>query len=498
MKLDSPEAHDTERRAAAVSTPPVPRPAAEATQASASERVPRGGALLVVLLLGQAMSNMDHSMVNVAAPVLRQGLGLSGAWLQMVITGYSLSYAVLLVTGARLGGDHGPRRLFLIGLTILTAGSLGCSVAPTVGALVALRVVQGVGAAMMMPQVLSIIQRQYDGAARARALGYYAMILAVGVTAGQLVGGALVTMNVFGLSWRSAFLAHVVVGSALLVGAHRVLPRISMTARHTLDIHGVLLLSVSMVLLVIPLTFGREARWPAWTWVSMALGALGVVAFAPWERAVSRRGRTPLLDLGVLSPPGVKAGLWVVFAVMGQYGGFLFGITLHLQSGLGYTPIASGLTFSVYALGFTLVSLGWSRLPERIQRWTPSGGLLAMAAANVALGIAVRSGWLLGLTLPLLAIAGAGHGAAFGPLVNRLMMRVKPEHAPLLSGLLTTATQLAVVAGVASLGSVYLAIARGAASSAEALAIVAFAIAALCVVSTVGSVRVATSSLHRR
>jgi hypothetical protein len=196
-----------------------------------------------------------------------------------------------------------------------------------------------------------------------------------------------------------------------------------------------------------------------------------------------------------VSPRGVKAGLLVVFVGMVQFGGFLFTVTLHLQSGLGYSALGSALNFIAYSGGFGLVNLTWARLPERIQRWTPTGGLLLMAAADVLLGVAVWSGWQLAVVLPLLFVAGSGHGFAFGPLVNQMAARVQGKHASALSGLVTTAVQLAVVVGVATLGSLYLATAQdgSAASSVHGVSLVASTIAVVAALSVIGSIRLALS-----
>lgn len=453
--------------------------------------------MLLVLLLGQIITSVDGSIANVAGPSIRRGLELSGAQLQLVIGAYILAYGVLLVLGARLGDDYGPARLFTLGVGLFTLASLVCGLAPTTAVLIGARAVQGVGAALLVPQVLSLIQRHFEGRARARALGYYSLILAVGVSAGQLLGGAIIGANVLGLGWRPAFLINVPVGLALLLAARTALPRTPGTGRQRLDLAGVMALCLPMLLLMVALMFGHEVGWAAWTWAGMLLGLLGLAGFVAIERAVARRGGNPILDLGVLAPRGIVPGLAVVFVLMGQYGGFLFVVTLHLQSGLGFGVLAAGLTFCAYALGFALVNLNWARLPERVQRWTPSGALIGLALADVLFGLSVRSGWRPGAALPLLALAGAGHGAGYGPLVNQMVLRVRERDGAALSGLVTTATMLAEVVGVATLGSLYLGTAQlgSPSSSAAALALVAFTIGAAALLSALAAVRLATSPL---
>ncbi|WP_433114573.1 MFS transporter [Micromonospora sp. CA-246542] len=178
---------------------------------------------LVVLLTGQAMASMDTSIAAVAAPTIRLDLAGPPALAQLVLAGYTLAFAVLVVAGARLGSRHGPARVFLLGLTGFTVASLACGLAPGPVTLVGVRVVQGAMAALMVPQVLALIQATYVGAARGRAIGAYSLILALGVAAGQVAGGLLVTLDAGGLAWRTAFLVNVPVGAVLLVAGRRAL-----------------------------------------------------------------------------------------------------------------------------------------------------------------------------------------------------------------------------------------------------------------------------------
>jgi MFS family permease len=177
-----------------------------------------------VVLAGQFMAVLDASVVNVAAPSIHASLHTSGAGLQLVIAGYVITYAVLLVTGARLGDILGHRRMFLGGLAAFTLASLGCGLATSTGMLVTLRFVQGAGAAAMIPQVLSLIQRTFDGPARGRPMRLYAAVLAGAAVTGQVVGGVLVSANLFGGTWRPVFLLNVPIGVILFLAGLRVLP----------------------------------------------------------------------------------------------------------------------------------------------------------------------------------------------------------------------------------------------------------------------------------
>ncbi|WP_177313954.1 MFS transporter, partial [Burkholderia ubonensis] len=286
--------------------------------------------MLPLLLIGQGMAAMDTSIVNVAAPALRADLGISGALLQLVVAGYILAYAVFLITGARLGDDYGYRRLFVTGLAIFTVSSLACGVAPGTWLLIVGRIAQGVGAAMLVPQVMSLIQRSFEGPARARAIGCYSMILGLGSTAGQALGGVIITADFAGLSWRPAFLINVPIGIVLLASARSVLPALAGPERRKLDLAGVALLTGAMLLIVVPLTFGHDVGWPAWVWASLAAGVIGVASFLRFERALAQRGGSPLLSLDAVLATGIRPGLAVVSIGFIGYGGWLFACALYL------------------------------------------------------------------------------------------------------------------------------------------------------------------------
>ncbi|KWA85858.1 MFS transporter [Burkholderia ubonensis] len=451
--------------------------------------------MLPLLLIGQGMAAMDTSIVNVAAPALRADLGISGALLQLVVAGYILAYAVFLITGARLGDDYGYRRLFVTGLAIFTVSSLACGVAPGTWLLIVGRIAQGVGAAMLVPQVMSLIQRSFEGPARARAIGCYSMILGLGSTAGQALGGVIITADFAGLSWRPAFLINVPIGIVLLARARSVLPALAGPERRKLDLVGVALLTGAMLLIVVPLTFGHDVGWPAWVWASLAAGVIGVATFLRFERALAQRGGSPLLGLDAVLATGIRPGLAVVSIGFIGYGGWLFACALYLQTGLGFSPMISGFVFAAYAFGFGISNVSWSKLPARLLRFTPAVALIAMAAANLAFGMTARhAGWVAAAMVPLLFCAGASHGLTFGTTVNQMTQRTAPQHAPALSGLVTTSVQLSIVIGVAALGAIYLAVAAPGAhlASARAIADVTFAIGALALVAIACSLRLAT------
>src|SRR5580693_6567422 len=414
----------------------------------APRRLAAPGVLLAIVLTGQFMAVLDASVVNVAAPAIHADLHASGAGLQLVIAGYVITYAVLLVTGARLGDIVGHRRMFLAGLALFTVASLGCGLATSTGMLVALRFIQGAGAAAMIPQVLSLIQRTFTGTSRAGAMRLYAAVIAGGAVAGQIVGGLLVTANLFGSGWRAVFLINVPIGVALLATGGRLLPHGARDQGRGLDPVGLALLTPAAVALVLPLVLGQPEHWPVWGWICLAASAVLFGLFAVVERRLEARGGAPLIPGRVLSLPGVTLGVAALFVAMAVFGGFFFALALHLQGGLGDTPLRAGLIFAPSAATFALVSLNWQRLPRQ---W--HGGLIIAGFAAYAAGLLCAAGLLHYLAL---ALTGAGMAAAFSPLMTAVLMRVPVADAADATGVVVTVNQLALVIGVATFGTLYL------------------------------------------
>jgi MFS family permease len=440
---------------------------------------------LAVLLLGQFMCIIDVLVTNVAMPSIAASLHASGASLQLVVGGYTIAYAMLLITGARLGDRYGRRRTYLAGVLIFTTASLACALAPDSQALIGFRLVQGTGAAVLVPQVFSIIQLNFTGSARARALSAYAAVLSAGAVTGLVLGGVVVTADLFGTGWRPVFAINVPIGIVLAAAVPRLVPPDAPVGRSKkLDLAGLTAAACAVLLIVLPLVLGHEEGWPAWGFGCIAAGAALAAGFVLIERRVAARGGDPLLNLAVLRAPALPSGLVTLAATQIGYGGLLFAYTLYLQAGLGESALRAGLTYLPFAAVFGLAGYNWRRLPAPARRvLVPAGltvGILAYLALAAGLHSAGSHGGITALTWTGLAAVGLGLGLSVSPLLTQSLTHVPAARAADASGLLTTTVQLGQLLGVAAIGSVYLSRAgSSAATSAAAMSGTALWLAAL-------------------
>jgi MFS family permease len=412
-----------------------------------------------VILAGQFMANMDTAIINVATPSIGRTLHASGAELQLTVSVYVLATAMLLITAARMGTLFGYRRIFLIGLATFTLASLACGMAPNVLTLIVARIVQGFGAALLVAQVISGIQRTLTGHERTKAIGTYTLTLSIAAVVGQILGGLLITMNVLGLAWRPLFLINVPIGIVLFALALAVMPRDEKYygARPSIDWIGVALLGASMLLMILPLTVGREMRWPPWTILSLLASVAGTAAFFLWQRRLGRLNCSPLLNLALFREPGVVPGLGTQMLARVTYFTLLFVLALYVQNGLGESALVSGLSLILWVLSYGVAGPIYPRLPQRIAILCGPLGALVTAAAFGATALAAAlhaaDGWLLAV---LLGGGGFGFGLLQTALTTQLTSAIPKERAPDLSGVIATTVPLCAVIGIATYGSVYI------------------------------------------
>ncbi|WP_369236991.1 MFS transporter [Streptomyces sp. R21] len=419
---------------------------------------------LFTVLLGAALPLIDFFIVNVALPTIGRDLSASEAVLELVVAGYGVSYAVLLVLGGRLGDLFGRRRLFLGGMAAFGITSLACGLAPSAWTLVAARVAQGAAAAAMLPQVLATIQSTTTGPRRAKAMGLYGATAGLSMVAGQILGGVLVAADIAGTGWRSVFLVNVPVVLVGLVLAARAVPETRSQRPEPIDGAGTVLLAVALLTLLAPLTEGRAAGWPLWTWLSLVAFPFAAAAFWFVERREDRSGRTPLVPPSLFATLSLRRGLVLIVPFSIGFSGFMFVIAVALQRGAGLGPVPAGLALAPMAVVFFVVSLCGPRLVARYgTRVVTAGGLIQAVGVALLVLAAWRSWPDLGVVelLPGAAVAGAGQALQLPVIFRIILSEVPPARAGVGSGVMITTQQSALALGVATLGTLFLSLVPG-------------------------------------
>jgi EmrB/QacA subfamily drug resistance transporter len=410
--------------------------------------------VFAVAITANIMDLMDATIVNVAGPSIRHALGGSTSSLQWLPAGYTLAFSVWLITGARLGDMFGRRRLFLIGSAGFTVMSAACSAAPSMAALIVFRVLQGSFGALMVPQGFGMLKEVFDEDEMTKVFGAYGPMLGLSTLAAPILAGALIEANLWGIGWRLVFLINVPIGIAAFVGAIRVLPRTIAHPGIRLDTGGMALIGAGLTAIIYPLIQGRADGWPAWTFVSLAAGAILIVAFLLWER---RLHGDPLIEPGLLANRTYTSGLLVGFAFFGAFGGLLLCVSLFAQLGEGFSPIHAGLTLMAMVVGmFAGMGAGFS-LVRRLGRHLLHLGVVIVGAGTVILALTVtgaRTASTLDLA-PGLLLIGVGAGISMGQLFDFILAGVGMDEVGSATGVVEAMQQLASAVGVAVLGTIF-------------------------------------------
>ena len=416
---------------------------------------------LAVILTGTFVFILDFFVVNVALPDIQRSLHASAAAIEWLVSGYALTSASLLVCGGRLGDHYGRRRCFCIGLAAFVLASALCALAPDPGFLIAARLVQGAGGAIMAPNIMSILGMTYTGRDRVRAISVYGMVMGIAAVGGQLIGGALIDANVAGLGWRAIFWVNVPIGLAALAAAWRLVPESRAANAGHLDLPGMALLAAGLVAIVLPLADGRQQGWPAWSWACLALGPLLLALFAVYLRQASRHGRQPLLDPAIFAVRSLRVGLTVQALFWCQQAASYLLLALFLQQGRGLGALESGAVFSVLAAGYLLTSLRAPALTVRFGRRVIAIGAVCGAVGDLLL---VLAAWHWGVGGPLVALfpglflLGAGQGLCITPLTTTVLSHADARTAGSITGALSTAQQVGNAIGVAVSGVIFFAL----------------------------------------
>jgi EmrB/QacA subfamily drug resistance transporter len=436
-------------------------------RASRAERHPF--LVLAIVLTSVFVQLLDVSIVNVAIPSIQQDIGASFGAIQLVIAGYQLAFACLLITGGRLGDIFGRKKLFMVGMATFTVASALCGLAQGETQLVLARILQGAGSGLMFPQVLAVIQVTVPPKDRGKAFGVFGATIGIATILGPLLGGVLISLDLFGTDWRMIFLVNIPIGVLALVAAALELPDSRAPDAPQLDVPGALLVTAGLLLLVYPLTEGREKGWPAWIVLMLAASPPVLAGFLALQRRKTAAGRSPLLLMTLFGNKSFRAGLVLSLVFFAGIPAFFFTFGLYLQIGLGFTPLHAGLTSLPFAVASGIASSRSDALAKRLGTGVLRLGALALAASMVVNVVVLHlagsdlHSWEIG---PFLLLSGFGLGCFIAPLTNLVLAGIQGREAGSASGVLSTSQQVGGALGVALIGIVLFGFLGSGASSA--------------------------------
>jgi EmrB/QacA subfamily drug resistance transporter len=420
---------------------------------------PNRWAALAVLLTGAFLAPLDFFIVNVAMPSITTGLHATAADVQLVISGYAVMYAVLLITGGRLGDIFGRKTVFLIGLTGFALASAFCGLAWSPLTLILARLLQALAAAAMAPQALASVHALFTPHERGRALSIYGITIGLSSAIGQLLGGALVQADIGGLGWRLVFLINLPIAVVAALAAIPLLRETHGQIRPRLDLDGIVLSSVALTVFVLPLIEGRERGWPWWSIVMLLTTPLFVELFRRHEIRLAKAGGDPLIAIEVFQARGLLRGLVAIMTLYAMATFFLI-YSIYLQSALHFSALQAGLAILPFTAGFLM----GSTYSPAIGRWmgtaAPSLGFAVSAGGGVS--TALVAAWFpagvmppLALMTPALLLIGFGMGLSMPTMVRVIVERVEPRRAGLVGGMVNSMVQVGAAVGMAILGGLF-------------------------------------------
>ncbi len=413
-------------------------------------------------LVAGFMSLLDVSIVSVALPSIQRGLGTSPSGVQWIVSGYALAFGLMLVPAGRLGDALGRRRMFLMALGGFVLFSAAAGAAPTMGLLIAARILQGLSAGALAPQNSALIQQLFSGAERGRAFGFFGATVGISTAAGPVAGGVILALAGEPDGWRWIFFVNIPIGALALLLAARLLPKGGGAGRRGhMDLTGVALLGGGVLAVMLPLVLTESGGLRTLWWL-FPVGAALLVVFVVWERRVAARGGQPLLDVRLLrGTPGYASGAALGTAYFVGFSGIWLVLALYFQNGLGYTPLQSGLAVTSFALGSAASAAVGGRLVERFGRLLTVTGLsmvvggLSVTAVVLRLAPAGSAGWA--VAVPLL-VAGVGGGWVITPNTTMTLRCVPVTMAGSAGGALQTGQRVGSAIGTALLAGVFYAV----------------------------------------
>lgn len=423
------------------------------TSFSSAEADPRRWLALSVLLTGAFLPILDFNVVNLALPAIQQSLAASSSEVQFVISAYATTYAVFLITGGRLGDWLGRKRMFMVGVTGFTLASLLCGLAWSPGVLIAGRILQGLMATAMAPQVLASIRVLFGPTEQAKALALYGATFGLANIVGQILGGVLVSTQPFGFTWQAIFLINIPIGVTAFIGAAVFLRDSKADSAQRIDLGGVLLLSAALGFLVYPLVEGRELGWPLWILAMLAASPTILFAFLRFEKRLVERGGSPLVDVSLFQKPGFATGV-VMALLYYMLSAFYLTFSVYLQHGLRMSPIDAGLQTLPFGTGYFLTSFAAAKLMQWLGSRALTLGFLIQIFGFGAVSLSVSG--LLNIEISVgLVTAGAGFGIVMPSVIKAVIGGIDSRFSGLASGIVISTFQIGAALGVAIIGGAF-------------------------------------------
>ncbi|WDA12211.1 MULTISPECIES: MFS transporter [Paracoccus] len=415
-------------------------------------------AATVLLLMGNFMNLIDVSIVNVALPSIRTDLGASETQIEWISAAYVLAFAVGLLPCGRFGDKLGRKRLFLSGVGLFTLASVLCGLAPDINVLIGARALQGIGGAMMVPQVMAIMHVIFPPEQKAKAFALAGVVISLGAVTGPLLGGVLISGNLYGLEWRPIFLVNLPVGLLVVLAGFWLIPRLESSRDMAIDWWGVGLFGLAITLVVLPMIEGPLLGWPWWTLVTLVAAIPVGALFLRRQHALEAEGREQLLPMVLLRDRGFLSGVTVVMLHFSAIPGMFLVLAIYFQTGFGLTPLESGIATAPFPLGIMLGSYVTGRFGTRALVGRVALGAAVMLAGMIwlrhaaghppaDLGPATLAG-------PL-AMNGLGMGLAISPLFQLVLRDVPGRIAGAATGGMQAFQQIGAAIGIAIVSSLF-------------------------------------------
>ena len=419
---------------------------------------PRRWFILAIVMMAEIMDMLDGTVVNVAGPSLKRDLGAAPSSLQWIIGGYTLALGAALILGGRLGDRYGRRNTFLLGMAGFTIASVLCAISQSTNELIAARVLEGLAGAFLLPQGLGLIRDAFPPQELGKAFAAQGPIYGLGGILGPIIGGLLISANLFNISWRIVFLINVPIGIVGVLCGLAILPRARGDRSVTIDFLGTVIIGAASLALILPLIQGRVDNWAPWTWISLAASPVGFYLFTLRDRAVERSGKTPLVKASIFAKRQFLVGVSGIALFFAGFTGVFLILTLFLQLGERYSAAGAGVTNIGIAAGMAVGGVvSGAVLSDKLGRLTLHIGAAVQFVGGVLLWVSLGnvthfSIWHL---MPGMVLSGLGTGLIIACLFQTILQTIDNSELGSGSGVLTAVQAIGSSAGVAVFGTVF-------------------------------------------